>query len=551
MSNSHLSASPQRFLTIFELKCFVAVWCILTLTYLTYIVSFYLGNHDFQFIRHEIPISSGLWEGRFTQFAPLWLLTHAQILPVFNTILGFGFLSAGTIVLSKWYKMPPKPSVIIPFATLIVLNPYILTQLYYVHTVISICLWHALTICALILIDSGVRKQRFGLIIAGSTAFFISLGGYASVLELAIIALAGKLLLDVISLNKFNTSFFLHYLKIAAALLVSLIAYAVIIAYIKENNMVKSFMYNVQSLPAAEIIAKFFHNAHQPFNILLSPFPFCRDYIIWCPVGLFALALFAAYQHRRFFPTFIILIAAIEAMFTCAFLSPYNFFNTYRIHSFSVPYLSAILYAVITRFGKTAARNLSAVLIIMLICCYIKADFNIQKIWLLGNEQDEKLADRIRADFIPHLTPNKHYRLTTIGDIGSRSKFTQITSFRNIAEIYRELFTFPYYANVFFSGGFFLYEAQTPIWGDGWSLGAKTLYSLYKQGITHKDIINAELFAKSPGNDIESQISTLRLMQPWPKQNYYFIGQKDIYLMLNRNDTLRTTLINNLRNNKK
>jgi hypothetical protein len=47
------------------------------------------GNHDVKFIKEELLLSSGLFEGRFTQFIPYRLLVTGQILPILNNLLGF------------------------------------------------------------------------------------------------------------------------------------------------------------------------------------------------------------------------------------------------------------------------------------------------------------------------------------------------------------------------------------------------------------------------------------------------------------------------------
>lgn len=76
----------------FGLKCAGVVWLILIVVFLIYWSSFFLGNHDFRFMRYGVPLDAGVFEGRFTQFLPSWLLTGGHILPVFNVLLGFAFL---------------------------------------------------------------------------------------------------------------------------------------------------------------------------------------------------------------------------------------------------------------------------------------------------------------------------------------------------------------------------------------------------------------------------------------------------------------------------
>ena len=88
----------------FWFKCWGVVWCILSVVFSLYIFSFFLGNHDWQFLRYEMLLSSGVWEGRVTQFVPPWLLSLGRLLPIWNALLGFMFLSGAAVLLAWWYS---------------------------------------------------------------------------------------------------------------------------------------------------------------------------------------------------------------------------------------------------------------------------------------------------------------------------------------------------------------------------------------------------------------------------------------------------------------
>ena len=146
----------------FELKCAGVVWLILAAVFLTYWSSFFLGNHDFRFMRYGVPLEAGVFEGRFTQFLPSWLLTGGHILPAFNVLLGFAFFALAAVRLAEWYGLSERYRDVLPFTLLIVLNPYVLTQLYYVHQILSIFVWHFLCVWGVIWIDRAVLATEEG-----------------------------------------------------------------------------------------------------------------------------------------------------------------------------------------------------------------------------------------------------------------------------------------------------------------------------------------------------------------------------------------------------
>ena len=111
---------------LFEIKCIAILWAILVIVFLPYWSSFFLGNHDFRFMRYGIPIDAGVFEGRFTQFVVPWLLSSGQILPIWNIFLGFAFYAWAIVRGLLWLGLPKKSFEVVAIGLVIGLNPYIL-----------------------------------------------------------------------------------------------------------------------------------------------------------------------------------------------------------------------------------------------------------------------------------------------------------------------------------------------------------------------------------------------------------------------------------------
>lgn len=545
----------------FGLKCAGVVWLILAVVFLIYWSSFFLGNHDFRFMRYGVPLDAGVFEGRFTQFLPSWLLTGGHILPVFNVLLGFAFFALAAVRLAEWYGLPERYRDVLPFTLLIVLNPYVLTQLYYVHQILSIFVWHFLCVWGVIWIDRAVLaaedgkkeaecaavagKKAAGYAAAGISALFVSLGGYTAALELVLTICTGKFWLDVLWAEKSVKAILGHYVKLGAAVMAALLCYAAVIWEMKRQNLIYLGMYNVQTLPLWEVPERFLQRWHKPWEILYSVFPYESPLAGYGFLLLAAAALAASRGRRKFLWGAFCLIVSVYLAFFLAFIAPHDFFDTFRVHFFSVPYLIAVLLAVAVTCGGRGCRNMALAAAAVLVCVYAGTDFYAQKIWLLGNRQDEMYVERIKQDLLPRLEPGKKYRLATLGGLYGRKKFAGMHDEYSLRtyERDRELFRAPLYVSVMFSSGFFLAEPGSPIWGDAMYLGGGIFYGITPENIAEGKRLDAEIFAKSFGTDMEAQLAALKIMEPYPAADYCFVGEKDIFLMMPQVRYDRETLI--------
>lgn len=334
----------------FGLKCAGVVWLILAVVFLIYWSSFFLGNHDFRFMRYGVPLDAGVFEGRFTQFLPSWLLTGGHILPVFNVLLGFAFFALAAVRLAEWYGLPERYRDVLPFTLLIVLNPYVLTQLYYVHQILSIFVWHFLCVWGVIWIDRAVLaaedgkkeaecaavagKKAAGYAAAGISALFVSLGGYTAALELVLTICTGKFWLDVLWAEKSVKAILGHYVKLGAAVMAALLCYAAVIWEMKRQNLIYLGMYNVQTLPLWEVPERFLQRWHKPWEILYSVFPYESPLAGYGFLLLAAAALAASRGRRKFLWGAFCLIVSVYLAFFLAFIAPHDFFDTFRVHFF-------------------------------------------------------------------------------------------------------------------------------------------------------------------------------------------------------------------------
>lgn len=536
----------------FWFKCWGVVWCILSVVFSLYIFSFFLGNHDWQFLRYEMLLSSGVWEGRVTQFVPPWLLSLGRLLPIWNALLGFMFLSGAAVLLAWWYGLAEKSLPVVLFSLLVVLHPYVCSQLYYVHTFISIGCWHFLTVLGCMAAWQFAENHKISYFIGSLLCLWSALVGYAACIELIIILMLFKLLFLLLC-ECVGRQRLYQWLRFSMVLIIAVLCYAYSIWFLQKAHIVNSMMYNTQSLGLSDIIRKFFINLAMPFRVLSDDFPYA-DASMVCYylflVLIFNIFLWQTLDKKKCLAVGFIELAVLYGAFILAYVSPFNFFYIFRIHSYSVPYLVALMFAFVILFAQRLYKNLALLVAVCLVCCYVACDISVQKVWFLGNSQDDRAVERIKSHLLPKMVKDKHYRLSTLGNFYGRKKFACMTFVAaDKAERYREYWGAPYFITTFFSSGLFAYETSNPIWGDSiYMPNGFVFYATNNEILLGTQKIEAQLFAQHFKGDKSYFATQIRQLHPYPKEPYMLVEDKDIVLMLS--DTAhKDVLIRNILEN--
>ena len=533
----------------FWLNCWGIVFGILAVVFSFYMITFYIGNHDWQFVRYGVKISNGLWEGRLTQFILPVLLLNGKVLPILGAIIGLLFFAGGSVLLARWYQLPQKYFPIIIFSLLITLNPYVCTQLYYVHTVISVLGWHLLSIVGCICAWRFTEKYQIKWLLSALVCLWGALAGYAPSLELISVITVGKFLTDILGCIKINKKIAKKYAILVGIVAAAIICYVLSIYVLRQAKILNTHMYNVQTLAIRDIFGLLLKEWNAPFKTLLMDIPYSSSVMNYLLFLLCGLALYIAYLKKRLVLCIISFIGLFYAAFILAYLSPFGVFKVMRIHSFSVPYIAAVLFAIGYLYGDKFKRNMVFTAAVILAFLYLKADFMAEKVWYLGTEQDERTVDRVRAELLPKLETGKHYRLSSVGTFYGRQKFAGFDELSaEERETYREYYGYGLYLYRFFSAGLFFYEKENPIWGEATYFGNYLNYFLIYESISHQDTINAYVFAKHFGTDKENLIAAADRLCAYPCRNFYYVGQKDILLMVSDDDISRLVLKWNIEN---
>jgi hypothetical protein len=516
----------------FWFKCWWIVWGILAIVFSFYMVTFFLGNHDWQFIRYDMPLGSGIWEARITQFLPPRLFSLGRLLPIWNALLGFGFLSAAAVLLAWWYGLKPKATQVILFSLLIGLHPYVCASLYYAYLFLSFGCWHFLSVLGIVLAWQFANNHKFYYFIGAMVCLWCALSGYAACVELIGVLVLGKFMLECsVPLQK---GFIKRWGIFFLVLFVALTVYVLSLRFLQHMEILDSWMYNTQALPFSKMILRFINKWQMPFVVLGTDLPYVGKGALaffWGLVLVFNLVLWRAFEFKKYVIALLLEIGVFYAAFVAAYISPSDIFYMYRVHVFSVPYLVAVMLAVILLQGKNVYKNAAYVIGICLVWVFVQCNLMTQKVWYLGSKQDDKIVERIKINLLPRMDKNKHYRLSTLGNLYGCRKFAK-KQFIAVTP-YEEYYNMPYILDIFFSNGFFAYEPYNPIWGDTQYMPSWVIfYGTSNENIASDERNEAAEFSKYSGHDKDNLIKAVRRLRPFPREPYMAVGDKDIILML-------------------
>lgn len=172
---------------------FAVVFLALNLIFLFHGAHFMFGDHDWKYLKHGISLGAGLFEGRFSQFVPVTLLSRGEILPIINNALGFAGFALGIALLARYWRLPHTKTAYVTFALSAAITPYILSFMYFAFLVIPVLGWNMFVIGALLVSE---KEERFSLPRTAVAAVLttLALGGYPPVINLIAVAFSVRLL---------------------------------------------------------------------------------------------------------------------------------------------------------------------------------------------------------------------------------------------------------------------------------------------------------------------------------------------------------------------
>ena len=388
-------------------------------------LNFLWGNHDVEFVKDGLHLTSGLFEGRFTQFIPHVLLTNGEILPILNNLLGLFFLTLGLWLLAKYWNIKKSPLNYVLFITFFATLPYTLSWLYFTFITISCLLWVFFAILGLYL-SAYISKSRhkISLILISALCFYLPLGGYPPVINTIAVGLMTKICFVYLFENKRLSEIIKTYQYTVYALLIASISAKLTLKLVQPNNV-----YNLELMPFTEIPQKFISvikiSAKQ--FILSQPFMEIGYKITTLAMILTATAgaILKAKTAIKKLTTLGLIILTILAAATTTFLVIPHTEYVSRIDFYGVAFIYSFALALLLKFKLPLAKSLALIFMIILIPFNIINDYRAQKIWQQGQTAEFQILDRVveQIENHPNFNPRQKYHFRQLGDISMRPKY--------------------------------------------------------------------------------------------------------------------------------
>lgn len=408
-----------------ELQALLISFSIINLAFLYHSLNFMWGNHDVAFVKNELLLSSGLFEGRFTQFIPHYLLTTGQILPLLNNLIGFVFLTLALWILAKYWQIPSSRLNNILFITFFATQPYTLSWMYFSFITISCLLWTMLAILGLYLSEPIHKSQHpKTLSFAAIFCFYITLGGYPPVLNTFFVCLSARLTIAYVFEKKSIQDLWHTYKYTLLNIILAAILFKLTLALLPHDNV-----YNLKTAALNTLPIKFFTTLQIAFKQFFITVPFMeRGYkTILALMSFIAIlgAFLSSHTYKQRLFTLIFICETIWMTGLTTFLVTPHTEYVSRIDFYGFAFLYAFFLALLLKYKANISHSLAVLFMLILIPFNIINDYRAQKVWKQGLDAEFQILNRIteRIENHPAFNPKQKYRFYQIGDISLRPNF--------------------------------------------------------------------------------------------------------------------------------
>lgn len=369
---------------------FLWVFCALNIAFAFYQASFFIGNHDWDWVKgttQVLSLSTGLFEGRYAKFILNVFLFGGQVLPLLNTLIAFALLAWGCVLLVEYWRIE-QPIARVMVAMLSALSPFILGWLYFPINILG-------NFAAVPLVAGGLILAEKTSITYKSVAvfcFLLALGVYPSTVEMMIVCWSFRWLLN--PPETWRKTF-----PSAIVILISLAIFKLLLLILTKLDVIYGGNYNMQTADLAALFTRLPEMAVLAIKQLLLTLPFFP--IMFKIMGLLLLvgALFCTVRSLSAVGFWLI---AVFATVLSAFLTadPADVAYMPRVNFYGVNFLYAGAAAILLSSRLCKIRNLGLVLSVFYLLISVNQNCEAQKVWQLGKQAEENLVARISTRII-------------------------------------------------------------------------------------------------------------------------------------------------------
>ena len=373
------------------LVLFLWVYAALNLVFLYYQGTFFIGNHDWDWVKgttQVLSLGTGLFEGRYGKFVLNAWLFGGQVLPLLNTWLAFALLASGTSLLPHYWQIRGRPAQVM-VALLPALLPFILGWLYFPINILGNFMAVPAVIGGLMLVE---RKGKIS-IAAGILCFLLALGVYPSVVETMAVCWAIRCLLAPSGETK-------KVMQSLVCIVLSLAAFVLLLKILTAAGVIYAGHYNMQTASPQEMLIRLPSMAALAWGQMVDSVPFQPLSLKMCGLLLVVSAIVCSLARRGSAAKSLLLWgAAIGATVLSAWLAAASEEAAYmpRVNFYGLNFVYAGAAGVLLSSEKNIWKNTALVFGTLMLLLAVNADMAAQKVWQAGKTAEEKLVERISA----------------------------------------------------------------------------------------------------------------------------------------------------------
>ncbi len=426
-----------------ESYIWVTSFLILCLSFSPLTFNFIWGNHDWLPLIQDSRLTSGLIEGRFSQYLLLKLLLMGKILPILNLVIGFMLYSIALYCLSRYYfnyKTNKLPSAL--FISTAVSMPHITEIVYFHFITLSLLSWTLVIALSLIAMQKAAEHHSVPWSLCGFALLFTAIGGYPGCINMYVTAICCRLIQLHLTQQLTFRRLCKQVIPYAINFILAFGLLKITFDYLQQKHLMMS-MYNSQAATPLELIQKIPSILQAGILGFTEIQPFLGTTFKSILTAIFITFILSAFQTSQKHTTkdlcitsILILVLLISLKFS-AWLTSNNTDNAFatfdpptsmvRTDFYSYPILILFCLFFIYEQKPQIVKNISFVCASILLLTNINANLGFSKTHLFGFTSENKLQERIinRLQSHPKYQTNNLYTVIQAGEISLRSKFHQ------------------------------------------------------------------------------------------------------------------------------
>ncbi len=363
---------------------FLSIFMALNMVFLPYIFSFFIGNHDWDWVKgtsQVLSLNTGMFEARFSKFILNVALFSGHIFPILNTVTSFFFLTLGAVVLTKYFAIKSF-KIRLLIGLIAVLQPYILGWLYFPVNMLG-------NFSVVLLVLSGLilsEKKSFIATLIAVIFFILALGVYPSLAEMMLIVFSIKNIINKQPLKIFIKSFL--------TIIISLILFKALLIILAYNKLIMDDYYNLKTTSITYIFQNLTIYMKLFFKQFIVSIPFIPKSLKFISLIMVILAIITTIKSLKdIFLWMIVLASTILSAVLTPNIEEVAFQP--RVNFYGLGYLYIGAYSIVLLSIRQTIKNIGFISSIIYLALCINQNLYAQKVWNMGQRAETNLIMRM------------------------------------------------------------------------------------------------------------------------------------------------------------